>query len=357
MKSIEFENVNKIYPDQHAVKDLNLKVKGGERLILLGPSGCGKSTILRMIAGLESITSGNLYMGGKRMNDVESGERKVSMVFQNYALYPHMTVEENICYALRRNGYDKKEIKERLTSAVEILHLENYLEKYPKELSGGQQQRVALARAIVKQSDYFLLDEPLSNLDARLRVHARKELVKLHEVYKNTFVYVTHDQVEAMTVGQRVAILRDGVLQMCDTPENIYQKPRNVFVATFIGSPPANILSGRLHDGHLDIAGAKIPLPDPVKKKLEELSIEKPLLGIRPENLHLSRKEEEGTLEVEVNYTENYGERTGVFCSLGEKEVVFFSQEKFKNGERISLKPEVEKGYFFHPESEQNIFS
>lgn len=216
-KEIIFEHVKKIYEKTEVVKDLNLKIHAGERLILLGPSGCGKSTTLRMIAGLEDISAGNLYMNGKRSNDIPCGDRGVAMVFQNYALYPHMTVRQNITYGLSVHKMDKAEIESRLEEVLTMLDLTDYADRKPKELSGGQRQRVALARAVVKRSPYFLLDEPLSNLDAQLRLHARKELVRIHETYHQTLVYVTHDQIEAMTVGQRIALLKDGDLQMVDT--------------------------------------------------------------------------------------------------------------------------------------------
>lgn len=221
MKEIHFENVRKNYGKTEVVKGLNFTIEKGERLILLGPSGCGKSTTLRMIAGLEDISSGELIMDGKIVNHIPSGKRNVAMVFQNYALYPHMTVKQNITYALRMKKVPKKEIESRLEDVLMMLQLKGLEDRFPKDLSGGQRQRVALARAIVKQADYFLLDEPLSNLDAQLRVSARKELVKIHEKYKQTIVYVTHDQIEAMTVGNRIALLNEGVLQMLDTPENV----------------------------------------------------------------------------------------------------------------------------------------
>ena len=211
---IVFKNVSKVYEKNTVIEDLNLQIKEGERLILLGPSGCGKSTTLRMIAGLESVSSGELIMEGKCVNDIPAGKRNVSMVFQNYALYPHMTVRDNICYALAVHKVDKKEIQERLEMVLHIFGLESYVDRKPKELSGGQRQRVALARALVKRSRYLLLDEPLSNLDAQLRLQARKELVKVHQYYHQTFVYVTHDQVEAMTLGNRIALMREGNLQM-----------------------------------------------------------------------------------------------------------------------------------------------
>lgn len=224
MYSIEFKNVVKKFGKTEVIKGLNLSVKKGERLILLGSSGCGKSTILRMISGLETITSGELYLNGKLANNMDPGDRNIGMVFQNYALFPHMNVEKNISYGLRVNHTPADEIKNRVEEAVRILNLGGLEKRLPRELSGGQRQRVALARAIVKHSDFFLLDEPLSNLDAQLRGHARKELVKLHEIYKQTMIYVTHDQIEAMTVGQRIAVIHNGVIQMLDTPHMVYHR-------------------------------------------------------------------------------------------------------------------------------------
>ena len=227
MYSIEFKNVCKSFGKTDVIKNLSLSVEKGERLILLGASGCGKSTILRMISGLETITSGELYLNGKLANNMDPGDRNIGMVFQNYALFPHMTVEKNISYGLRVNHVAESEIKKRVGEAVRILNLEGLEKRLPRELSGGQRQRVALARAIVKQSDFFLLDEPLSNLDAQLRGHARKELVKLHEMYHQTMIYVTHDQIEAMTVGQRIAVINNGNIQMLDTPHRVYHRPSN----------------------------------------------------------------------------------------------------------------------------------
>ena len=259
MKNIVFDHVDKAYGKN--VKDLNLEIKEGERLILLGPSGCGKSTTLRMIAGLEDITAGTISMNGAVMNEVPSGKRSVSMVFQNYALFPHMTVENNITYGLKVHKMDPKEIDTRLEEVLEMLDLKGLEKRKPKDLSGGQRQRVALARAVVKRSDYFLLDEPLSNLDAQLRLRARKELVKIHELYHQTFVYVTHDQIEAMTVGHRIALMNQGKLQMLDTPSNVYNRPANVFTAKFIGSPSMNITESTYMDGQLKIDGQTVIQP------------------------------------------------------------------------------------------------
>ena len=247
MNSIVFENVCKSYGDAKIVKSLNLEIKEGERLILLGPSGCGKTTTLRMIAGLEDITSGQLKMGGRVVNDIAPGERNIAMVFQSYALFPHLSVWDNITFGLHIQKLPEAEIKKRADEALEILSLRGYENYKPKQLSGGQKQRVALCRALVKQSPYFLLDEPLSNLDAQLRQQARTELVRIHEIYKPTMIYVTHDQVEAMTVADRIVVLKDGELQQIAAPDTIYRHPANTFVAGFIGAPSMNILKARFN--------------------------------------------------------------------------------------------------------------
>ena len=262
MDSIRFENVSKSFGKTKVINNLNLSIEKGERLILLGPSGCGKSTILRMISGLESVSEGKLYLNGKLANDIDSGDRDIAMVFQNYALFPHMTIEENVGYGLKIHKEKKEVIKASVAEAVEILGLSGLEGRYPRELSGGQRQRVALARAIVKRSDFFLLDEPLSNLDAQLRGQARKELVKLHEMYGQTFIYVTHDQIEAMTVGQRIALLNGGDLQMLDTPHNVYHRPANIFVAKFIGSPSMNIINVHLDGRELVLGEQRTELPE-----------------------------------------------------------------------------------------------
>lgn len=270
MSSIVFKNVCKNYGNTQVVKNLNLEINPGERLVLLGPSGCGKSTTLRMIAGLEKITSGELYFGDKVMNDIESGDRNVAMVFQNYALYPHMTVWDNITFGLRMNKVEREEIEKRAREALKILNLEGLEKRYSKELSGGQRQRVALCRAVVKQSPFFLLDEPLSNLDVQLRNTSREELVKLHNLYRPTFVYVTHDQIEAMTIGHRIAVLNKGYLQQIDTPEKIYNNPVNVFVAKFIGIPQINIIRVNINEGELLLKNNRIKISDEKRKFIEK---------------------------------------------------------------------------------------
>ena len=320
--TIVFDHVEKTYQKNTVIRDLNLTIPAGQRLILLGPSGCGKSTTLRIIAGLEEITGGELRMGDRRVNEVPSGKRDIAMVFQNYALYPHMTVRENITYALRVHKLDRAELETRLHSVLEILGLEPYVQRKPRELSGGQRQRVALARALVKQSRYLLLDEPLSNLDAQLRVQARKELVKIHDLYQQTFVYVTHDQVEAMTVGQRVALMNQGVLQMVDTPYRVYNRPANIFTAKFIGSPSTNILDADWADGVLHVQGQQIRLPDCWSWLAERSGEHELCLGIRPEHIRLQAGRAENGLTGTLRYVEDYGNKRGIYVDVGGTEVV-----------------------------------
>lgn len=326
MKEIHFENVKKNYGQTEVVKGLNFTIEKGERLILLGPSGCGKSTTLRMIAGLEDISSGELIMDGKVVNHIPSGKRNVAMVFQNYALYPHMTVKQNITYALRMKKVPKKEIKSRLEDALTMLQLQGLEDRLPKDLSGGQRQRVALARAIVKQADYFLLDEPLSNLDAQLRVSARKELVKIHEKYKQTIVYVTHDQIEAMTVGNRIALLNEGVLQMLDTPENVYHHPANIFTAQFIGAPPTNILTMTHQDGDIHFGTQSFSLSPDWVKKVYEAESPQLVFGIRPEHIELST--EPHALHATVKSIENLGAEYAVYMTFNNEEMIALSTHK-----------------------------
>ena len=279
--SIIFSGVKKAYGKTVVIENLNLEIKKGERLILLGPSGCGKTTTLRMIAGFEEITSGDLFMDGEQVNDLPPGERNIAMVFQSYALFPHMTVWENIIFGLQLQKLPKDEIAKRAKEAMEILHLEGYENKKTHELSGGQKQRVALCRALVKQSPYFLLDEPLSNLDAKLRQKARTELVKLHEMFKPTMVYVTHDQIEAMTVAHRIAVMNQGRIQQIDTPYNIYHHPANTFVAGFIGSPAMNILEAQVLNKCLVIGQSAVKLPQSLCEQIADR--EKVYFGLRPE--------------------------------------------------------------------------
>lgn len=356
MKEIRFENVWKSYGKTEVVKGLHLTIKEGERLILLGPSGCGKSTTLRMIAGLEDITSGDLYMNDRKVNDVPSGKRDVAMVFQNYALYPHMNVVDNITYGLRVQKVPKEEIETRLDAALDMLKLKGYENRLPKDLSGGQRQRVALARAVVKKSDYFLLDEPLSNLDAQLRVSARKELVKIHELYKQTIVYVTHDQIEAMTVGNRIALMNEGKLQMLDTPENVYHRPANIFTAKFIGSPPTNIIDVDYQNGTVMIGKQPFHLSQMWVKQIEQSGVNRLTFGIRPEHLKIFKMTEENDLQGTIKYVENQGSNYGVYVDLQGHEIIAISEDKhWAEGEVVFVRPIMNHIHFFDRETTNSI--
>ncbi len=288
MAEITFNDVWKRYPDGfEAVKDMNLEVRDGEFMILVGPSGCGKSTALRMIAGLEDITEGDLVIGGERVNDLEPRDRDIAMVFQNYALYPHMTVRENMGFALKLAKADQAEIDRKVNAAAEILELKQHLDRKPANLSGGQRQRVAMGRAIVRDPKCFLMDEPLSNLDAKLRVQMRTEVARLQQQLGTTMVYVTHDQTEAMTLGDRVAVMRAGIVQQVDTPRRLYEDPANLFVAGFIGSPSMNFVTGRLEGNHVRTPFGDVPLSDRMVKDLRAAgghSSRDVIVGARPEH-------------------------------------------------------------------------
>ncbi len=286
MAEVKLKNVKKVYKgDVVAVKDINIDVNDGEFVILVGPSGCGKTTILRMIAGLEDITEGDIYIGDRRVNDLMPKERNVAMVFQNYALYPHMSVKDNLSFGLRIKKVDKKEIEERIEWAAKILGLEKYLKRKPKQLSGGQRQRVAVGRAIVRKPEVFLFDEPLSNLDAKKRVEMRSELLALHKKLKATMIYVTHDQVEAMTMGDKIVVLESGVIQQISSPLELYRNPKNKFVAGFIGTPPMNFIEGELiqESGKWYFKSESINID--VSNAAKDLKPMKCTLGIRPEDI------------------------------------------------------------------------
>ncbi|WP_462335476.1 ABC transporter ATP-binding protein [Fusobacterium varium] len=356
MSSIIFKNVCKDYGNNQVVKNLNLEINPGERLVLLGPSGCGKSTTLRMIAGLEKITSGELYFGDKLMNNIESGERNVAMVFQNYALYPHMTVWDNITFGLRMNKVEREEIEKRAKEALKILNLEGLEKRYSKELSGGQRQRVALCRAIVKQSPFFLLDEPLSNLDVQLRNSSREELVKLHNLYRPTFVYVTHDQIEAMTIGHRIAVLNKGYLQQIDTPEKIYNNPVNIFVAKFIGIPQINILRVNINEGDILFKNNRVKLSDGKSKLINKRS--EVYLGIRPEYVKVSRDKSENNIKGNIAKIENYGSQKCLQIIVNGEEKVMASvsnDSDFKRYEDVYIKFSKKNMLFFDIATENNI--
>jgi multiple sugar transport system ATP-binding protein len=286
--TVSFKDATRVYPgaDHPSVDKLNLDIGDGEFMVLVGPSGCGKSTSLRMLAGLEEINAGSIFIGDRDVTDLPPKDRDIAMVFQNYALYPHMTVGDNMGFALKMAGVPKTERQQRVQEAAHLLGLEDFLNRKPKALSGGQRQRVAMGRAIVRSPQVFLMDEPLSNLDAKLRVSTRTQIAALQTRLGVTTVYVTHDQVEAMTMGDRVAVMKDGVLQQCDTPLSLYDRPKNLFVAGFIGSPAMNLIEGKVTEGGVGIGDYTVPVPREVLAKAEgEKSL---VLGIRPENFNLS---------------------------------------------------------------------
>lgn len=358
MKHIVFEHVGKAYGKNVIVKDLNMEIREGERLILLGPSGCGKSTTLRMIAGLEDLTEGNLYMDDRLVNDVPCGERDVSMVFQNYALFPHMTVRNNIIYGLKAHKIDSAEIEKRLSEVLSMLELKGLEDRKPKDLSGGQRQRVALARAVVKRAGYFLLDEPLSNLDAQLRLRARKELVNIHEMYHPTMIYVTHDQVEAMTVGQRIAVMHEGKMEMLDTPSKVYSRPATVFCAKFIGSPSMNIVEANYNDGVLSIGNQSIRLPNMWCRIAEKNDSGRLYVGIRPEHVLFQREPEEYTISGTVKYIEDLGNRYSIYIEVPgtRNEMIAVRDSEIPHpGEHVYIKAAFDKIHLFDRESEQSL--
>ena len=337
---IKFQNVNKKFGDLSVVNDLSLAVSDGEFVVLLGPSGCGKTTTLRMLAGLESVTSGDIFINNERLNDVPTQQRDLAMVFQSYALYPHMSIAENIAYPLRVRKLNQTERDKRVRRVAAMLEIESLLERKPRQLSGGERQRVALARAIVREPRAYLMDEPLSNLDARLRVQMRGELKRLQHQLGTTTIYVTHDQAEAMTLASRVAVMKKGELQQFDTPLNIYNHPANRFVAEFVGSPSMNFIEGRIERGMFVSDAIKFP----VDRADEDVS-----LGIRPEHVHVFTQSEDGTLPAKVYVTELMGNETFVFLSIGAQKVIARAAADFRAEEEstVWVRIETTKAHFF----------
>ena len=309
--AVSLEQVTKVYPNGlEAVTDLDLEIADGELLVLVGPSGCGKTTVLRMVAGLERITAGTLRIGGRVVNNVSSKDRDIAMVFQNYALYPHMTVEANIAFALRLRKTPRREIRRRVAEVAELLGLTDLLARRPAQLSGGQRQRVAMGRAIVREPTLFLMDEPLSNLDAKLRVQMRAEISRLQRHLGVATLFVTHDQIEAMTLGDRVAIMRSGRLHQLDAPQSVYDRPANMFVAEFIGSPSMNLYRARLEAGGLALGSQRLALPEPVLAARPALAPYRGrdlVIGIRPEHLYLGRNGQAAALDADVDLIEALG--------------------------------------------------
>jgi multiple sugar transport system ATP-binding protein len=349
MASVEIKNVKKNYGSVEVVHGINLAIDDGSFVVLLGPSGCGKSTLLRMIAGLESVTGGDVEIGGRRVNDVHPKDRDIAMVFQNYALYAHMTVKDNMCFALKLAKRPQKEIDDKVAWAARILNLEPYLARYPRELSGGQRQRVAMGRAIVRDPAVFLFDEPLSNLDAKLRVQMRTEIKELHERLKTTTVYVTHDQIEAMTMADVIVIMRDGHIEQLGSPMDVYDAPENLFVASFIGSPAMNLLKGEVRKDSVVMAdGTKLPLP----KGHKAGEGQKVVYGIRPEHLMPGKG-----LTATVNVTEPTGPEIHIYAELGGREICSVARERLtvKRGDRISLAPQADRIHLFDEASGKAI--
>src|SRR5918911_1271940 len=309
MATVTFDKATRLYPGatKPAVDQLDLAIEDGEFLVLVGPSGCGKSTSLRMLAGLEDVNAGRILIGDRDVTQMPPKDRDIAMVFQSYALYPHMTVADNMGFALKIAGVGKQEISKRVAEAAKILDLEPFLDRTPKLLSGGQRQRFAMARAIVRSPQVFLMDEPLSNLDAKLRVQTRTQIAALQRRLGTTTVYVTHDQVEAMTMGDRVAVLRAGILEQCDTPLRLYQEPANVFVAGFIGSPGMNIAEFRLDDGHAVLGKARLPLTTAALSALSAEGADRVVVGFRPEALDLATAQEASAFPVDVGVVEEPG--------------------------------------------------
>ena len=376
MAEIKFEGVGKIYPGgTRAITDVSFEIHDGEFVVLVGPSGCGKSTLLRMVAGLEEISEGEIRIGDRVVNDVPPKDRDIAMVFQNYALYPHMSVYDNMAFGLKLRKFSKDEIDRRVGEAARVLEITDYLQRKPKALSGGQRQRVAMGRAIVREPAAFLMDEPLSNLDAKLRVQMRSELGLLHARLQTTTMYVTHDQVEAMTMGDRVAVIRKGILQQVDSPQVLYKTPTNLFVAGFIGSPAMNFIGGRVGDGHFDYGIGKLPVPRDVGASAGRV-----VAGIRPEHFFIPDGElhpDQG-MEAEVGLVEQLGsdafihfeldvdpvltpdirellEDAGEVASdLGHKTKIVARVDPLKAprpGERMVLGVETDKMHFFDEET------
>lgn len=364
MAEIKLQNISKIYNGKvKAVDDFNLEIKDGEFVVFVGPSGCGKSTTLRMVAGLEEISEGNFIIDGKKMNDVAPKDRDIAMVFQNYALYPHMSVFENMAFGLKLRKYPKDEIKERVMNAAKILGLEKYLDRKPKALSGGQRQRVALGRAIVRNAKVFLMDEPLSNLDAKLRVQMRAEISKLHKRLGATTIYVTHDQTEAMTMADKIVVMKDGVVQQIGSPKEIYDNPDNVFVGEFIGSPAMNSLRGTFKDGYFKVGKQKVKVVESKRKVLEEQGYngKEIILGIRPEDLHDEQividSYKDSVVDLNIEVFELLGAETILYSKFEGQDLVarIDSRTNVETGQTIKLAFDMNKVHFFDNVTEKRI--
>ena len=365
MASVIYEHVYKRFDEVVAVKDLNLEIEDREFLVLVGPSGCGKSTALRLLAGLEDLTEGTLKIGDRVVNDVAPKDRDIAMVFQSYALYPHMSVYENMAFGLKLRNYPKDQIQDQVNNAAEILGITTLLDRKPRQLSGGQRQRVALGRAIVRDPQVFLLDEPLSNLDAKLRVQTRAEITKLHQRLETTFIYVTHDQVEAMTMASRIAVMNHGVLMQVDSPQNLYDKPKNLFVAGFIGSPAMNFFNAELIQEGEDIViktdAFAVKAPEDRRSILKGHVGKSVVFGLRPEDIHdpnfappLITSQ---TVDANVDLTELMGNEIFLFMKSGDSEYVarVDPRTSYKLGDQVTMAFNMDNMHIFDKETEQVI--
>ena len=368
MASLTLKNIYKIYPNGfNAVKDFNLDIEDKEFIIFVGPSGCGKSTTLRMIAGLEDISQGELWIGDKLVNDVEPKDRDIAMVFQSYALYPHMTVYDNMAFGLKLRKTPKEKIDKLVHEAAKILDIEHLLDRKPKALSGGQRQRVAMGRAIVRNPKVFLMDEPLSNLDAKLRVQMRVEISKLHQRLGTTIIYVTHDQTEAMTLGTRIVVMKDGIIQQCDTPQNLYDKPQNLFVAGFMGSPAMNFIECRVVKSGADVllmfGSHSIKVPEQKAQKLLDGNYleREVILGIRPEDIHdeqlFIESSPESVIDADIKIYEMLGAEVYLYFAIDQYDITarVNSRTTARPGDIVQLAFDLSKIHIFDKETEKVI--
>jgi multiple sugar transport system ATP-binding protein len=351
---VTLRSVRKVYPNGHvAIEEASFGIRDGELLVLVGPSGCGKSTLLRLIAGLEEASSGTILIGERDVTRLEPRDRDIAMVFQSYALYPHMTVARNLGFGLELRGHEPAQIEQRVKQAAETLELTQFLDRLPRQLSGGQRQRVALGRALVRHPQVFLLDEPLSNLDAKLRASTRAEIARLHRTLGTTMIYVTHDQVEAMTLGQRIVVLDKGVIQQIDTPMRIYERPVNLFVAGFLGNPAMNFFRGRLRDGVLEGDGVQLPLPALKTPAEQEI-----VVGVRPEDLHVvADGAPSGSLTGTVELIESVGSEAFIHVTSGGWKAIARSTPHNLPaiGTRIALRPAPDRIHFFDARTSQRL--
>lgn len=362
MAELSLRHIDKVYDNNvQAVFDFNLEIKDKEFIVFVGPSGCGKSTTLRMIAGLEDITAGEFYIDGKLMNDVEPKNRDIAMVFQSYALYPHMSVYDNMAFGLQLRKTPKDEIDKRVKEAARILEITDYLDRKPKALSGGQRQRVALGRAIVRNAKVFLMDEPLSNLDAKLRVQMRSEIIKLHERIGATSIYVTHDQTEAMTMADRIVVMKAGYIQQIGTPKEIYNNPANMFVAGFLGAPATNFIHGTYADGIFTAGDHKIQVPDMFQDKMKAYNGKKVIMGIRPEDMHaegiVAQTYPSARFTFHIDVAELLGHEYILHGTYNGESMSakIASRLEAKGHEDLDLTMDLSKIHFFDPETENRI--